>query len=111
MSTKIQEISPAAQLGIAAAVLYTCPASTRAQVRRFTAINTTGVTQTVTVHRVPTSGAPTAVNMVVPARAVAGGESLDLFEVCQGMAPGSTIQALASLAASITIQGTVLEIV
>ena len=74
-------------------------------------MNDTATDRTVTVHFVPNGGTASSSNMVISARTVKAGETLT-FSECIGLtlAPGGTLQCLASANSAITINGTFLDI-
>lgn len=99
-----------AQLTISAAVYYAAPTGTKATVNNLSFTNTTGTPATVTLHRVPSGGTPTAANMIASAYSVPGNRT---YVPPQAMGlhleAGWTLQALAGTAAAITIAGGVYE--
>lgn len=91
-------------LGVAAAALYTTPAGTLTTIGAMTLTNTTAAVVSATVHLVPAGGSPVASNAVLWQRNLAPGESRVVGEaIAQTLMAGGTIQALASVAASITL--------
>ena len=102
----------AALIAAAAATYYTAPANTRALIKKLTFTNTTAGALTVTVHLLPSGGTASATNMLVSARNIGAGETYECFEAQgQVLQAGGLIQALASAATSISIQGSVAEVV
>jgi hypothetical protein len=102
----------AAQLTTAAAVYYTAPANTKSLIKKLTFTNTTTGALTVTVYLVPNGGTPGATNILISAQPIAAGETWECFAAeGQVLQVGGTLQALASAATSITIQGAIAEVV
>ena len=92
------------QLTVAAITYYTAPASTTTTIAACTLTNTTAGAVTATIHLVPNGGTATVSNMILSARALAAGESFNVGSaIGQSLAPGGTLQALASAATSITL--------
>lgn len=89
------------QLTATAAVLYTCPVNSVAQIIRAVAYNSDTVARVVTIHRVPNGSTPLASNIIVASYAgrIPAGQSL-VFAGLAGMVlnPGDTIQVLADSA-------------
>src|SRR5688572_13397474 len=81
----------------AAVSYYATPASARAVIKSATVCNTTAGAISVTVHIVPSAGAPAAANTLISARSVAAGASDNCPElVNKVLEPSSTLQALGS---------------
>lgn len=90
-------------LGTAAAILATVPAApttTLLRGGRVRLTNTTAGAVTATVYAVPSGGSPAAGNAVISAKSIAANDYLDVDIPI--MPAGSTLQALAGAAASVT---------
>lgn len=104
MQRLVKQLTPTAQLTAAAAVYYTTPANTWAEIGAATVTNVTGTARTVTVHLVPSGGAAGATNIVVQTRTVPANAAVQLWEIIgQKLPPGSTIRALASAGAAVNL--------
>jgi len=102
----------AAQIAATATTYYTAPANTKSIVKKLTFTNSTAGALTFTVYLVPSGGTAGVSNILVSAQAIAAGECAECFQAQgQVLQAGGTIQALASAATSITIQGSVAEVV
>jgi hypothetical protein len=101
----------AALLTGSAAAYYTAGANLkRAIIKAVSFTNIDTVPQTVTVHLVPSAGTATTTNMLISARSLNAGETWQCTELeNKVLAGGGTLQALASTASKVNIQGTVLE--
>lgn len=102
---------PAAQLTTSAAAYYTTPGGgTVATINNLSLTNTTATAATVTVHRVPSGGTPTAANMIVSAYSIPAGKTYCPPQA-QGLhlSTGMTLQALSDTAAAITLVGGLYE--
>lgn len=111
--TSPKNIIPAQQLTNAAATYYTVPDKTRTVVKKLTFTNTTAGALTVTVYFVARGGTAADGNTLVKTIVVAaaGNRPVDLTEAIDHvLEQGSTIQALASAAASVTIRASGIEI-
>ncbi len=102
----------AAQLTASAATYYTTPAGARSIIKALSFTNTSAsTTYTVTVYLVPSGGSASASNVIADTKAIAPKETwicnAALNEVLEA---GGTLQALASIAAIVTMQGAVMEI-
>lgn len=98
------------QLTTAAQPIYTCPANTRAEVRKITFTNVTSGAITVTAYRVASGGSAAANNTIsIDHNIVAKDEWGCPPLVGHSLNAGGTIQALASANTSITVHITVLE--
>jgi len=101
-----------AQVAATATTYYTAPANTRSIIKKLTFTNSTAGALTVTVYLVPLGGTAGVTNILISARSVGAGETYECFEAMgQVLQAGGFIQALASSATSITIQGSVAEVV
>lgn len=60
---------------------YTCPASTKVLIDKFTGTNTTGAAATLSVNLVASGGAAGASNLVVSAKSLAAGEAYTFPEI------------------------------
>jgi len=102
----------AAQLTATAATYYTAPANTKSIIKKLTFTNTTAGALTVTVYLVPSGGTASATNTLVSAQAIGAGECWECYQAAgQVLQAAGFIQALASAATSISIQGAVAEVV
>ena len=102
----------AAQVAATATTYYTAPANTRSLIKKLTFTNTTAGALTVTVYLVPSAGTASATNTLVSARSIGAGETYVCFEAQgQVLQAGGLLQALASAATSISIQGAIAEVV
>jgi predicted phage tail protein len=114
MLVRSADIQPV-QVGTGATVLYTCPAQFRGTVRQLSVTNVNAAARTVTVYRVPSGSSPGAANTIVSALSVppsgvnGGALSLAYLVAGQVLAPGDTLQALASAGASLNLSGGVVE--
>lgn len=101
-----------AQLTASAATYYTVPANTTSILKALRFVNTDTAARTVTVYLVPSGGTAGATNILISAQAIAPGECWDCYQAnWQVLATGGTLQALADVAAKVTIQGAVAEVV
>tara|TARA_R110000782_G_scaffold55229_1_gene116485 strand:- start:77 stop:415 length:339 start_codon:yes stop_codon:yes gene_type:complete len=99
-----KRIIDGARLTTSAGIYYTTLDNTLMTVSAITLMNDTSGAVTATIHLVPFGATPTSLNKVLSARTIAPGESYNVGSVIgQTMAAGGTIQALASVAASISI--------
>lgn len=102
----------AAQVAASATAYYTAPTNTRSVIKKLTFTNTTAGALTVTVYLVPSGGTASATNTLVSARTIGAGETYECFEAQgQVLQAAGMLQALASAATSISIQGSVVEVV
>lgn len=102
-----------AQLTASAATYYgPVAANTKAIPKKLTFTNTDTSARTVTVYLVPSGGTAGTTNILISARSIGAGETYDCFEVVgQVLLTGGFIQALADVAAKVTINGAVAEVV
>lgn len=101
------------QLTASAVTYYTAPTNTRCILKKVTVTNPTSsaAARLVTVHIIPLGGSASDSNMIVSAKPVAVGQSMDLFEVENHILnPGDFIQALADSASDVTFMGSGLEV-
>jgi len=99
-----KQLTPTAQLTAAAAIYYTTPASTWAEIGAATVTNVTGTARTVTVSLVPSGGTAGLTNIVVQTRTVPANAAVQLWEIVgQKLPPGATIQALADAGAAVNL--------
>ena len=96
--------------------LYTCPAATRAQIRKLVVLNTTGTARTVTVHIARGGAANADNNQIVSAAAVpietTAPQGVELFGVeGQLLNPTDVLRAFSDGAsgAALTAMGCVVE--
>lgn len=101
----------ATQLGVAAASLYEVPPSTRAQVQAMTLTNVAAVPVTLNLYIVPPTKAADATTKVLTAKSLAAGESFKVIEaIGQWLEAGGAIWADASVAASISMTASGIEV-
>ena len=102
----------AAQVAATATTYYTAPANTRSIIKKLTFTNTTAGALTVTVYLVPSGGTASATNTLVSAQSIGAGECWECYPAAgQVLQAAGFLQALASAATSIAIQGAVAEVV
>lgn len=100
MASPVLEIYPIAQLGTAAAAVYTSPAGTWTQINKVTAQNTDASSQTVTIYMVPTGGSAGSTTITTNAQALSPGQTWNSpWEIGHVLNPGDSLQAKASAAA------------
>lgn len=101
----------AALISDSATAYYTTPASVkRAQLKSVTIANPEAEAYTVTLHLVPAAGTASDTNTVIYQKSVAAGETWQVPELeNKVLLAGGMLQALASTASKLNIQGTVLE--
>ena len=83
MSVNITVLLEGSLTANAQTTYYTCPASTKVQIDKFTGTNTTGVAATLSVNLVPSGGAAGASNLIVSAKSLAAGETYTFPEITQ----------------------------
>jgi hypothetical protein len=107
----VEQPITAALLTGSAAAYYTAPANLkRAIIKAVSFSNIDTVPQTVTVHLVPLAGTPGDANKLISARSLNAGETWICSELENKiLLGGGMLQALASTASKINIQGSVLE--
>jgi len=99
-----KQIVSGAQLTASAATYYATPTNTLTTISAMTLCNTTAEAVTATVYLVPSGGTAGADNTVLSARSLAAGESYNVSgAIGQTIPAGSTVQALAGSATSITL--------
>lgn len=108
MSTTLKVLVPPAELTAAAALLYTCPALTRAVIKKAVATNQTAAAHTVTVYLVPSGGAAGAGNAIINVKPVPPNTSpscdVELYSLENMiMQPGDTIYGFADTASTVTL--------
>ncbi len=104
MQRTVKQLTPTAQLTAAAAVYYTAPANTTAEIGAATVTNVTATARTVTVSLVPSGGSAGLTNIVVQTRTVPANAAVQLWELIgQKLPPGATIQALADAATAVNL--------
>ena len=91
-----------AQLGTSLTTLYTVPGSTTTIVKQVALCNTAAANRTVTLHLVPSAGTAASANAILFDVAV-DSKSTTFVNLSAVMATGDTIQASASVAASVSI--------
>jgi hypothetical protein len=89
----------------ASAVAYvTAAANTTVIIKAVTFTNTDVAARTITVHRVPSAGSATTGNRIISAYSLSAGQAYVAPECANlVLAPGETLQALASTAAVVNI--------
>ena len=102
MAVAFAVLQPGAVLGTSAAAVVTSAANTQSVIKRAVCSNVTAGAVTITVHRVPSSGAVSAATIIVPSRSISA-DGTDLLPELANMVlnAGDTIQALASAATSV----------
>lgn len=101
-------ISPAnlgaGTLTAAAAAYVTAAANTTVIIKNATFTNTNAAARTITVHRVPSAGAAGLGNRIISAFSLSAGQAYVAPECANlVLAPGETLQALASVAGDVNI--------
>lgn len=99
-----KEMVATQQLTAAAASYYTVPTNATAEVNSATAVNTTGVARTVTVHIIPSAGAAATTNKIVFTKGIPANGSVQLWELFGAIAPGSDVQAFADAATAVNLR-------
>jgi len=107
----VEQPITAALLTGAAAAYYTSPTNLkRAIIKAVSFTNIDTVPQTVTVHLVPAAGSATDTNKLISARSLNASETWQCTELENKiLLAGGMLQALASTAAKVNIQGSILE--
>jgi hypothetical protein len=96
----------AAQLTTSAATYYTAPASTVSTVNNLSFTNTSASPVAVTLYRVPSAGTAGAGNTILSAFSLSPGQTyVPPQAIGLQLTAGMTLQALASVATSVTIAG------
>lgn len=84
---------------------YTCPASTRVILDKFTATNNTGLAATLTVNIVPSGGAAATANIILAAKVIAAGECYTCPEIVgQVLNAGAFVSTISGTNNAITIR-------
>lgn len=97
------QLNPGVQLSASMVTLITAPDNAYTTISAATLTNSTATGRNVTLHIVPKSGAPSAVNMVVSARVIAPGESWNAMAlVGQTLPAGATVQGVCDGAAAVS---------
>jgi len=111
MTTSAKKLFSPALLTASAATYYTAPANTHTILKKLTFTNTDTVARTITVYLVPSAGSASATNTLTSAQTIAPGATYECFEG-EGhvLNPGDFLQALASTATVVNIQGSGVEI-
>lgn len=103
-------ITAALVAGTATAYYTADPNLKKAVIKKLTFKNTDTVAQTITVNLVPLSGSASDTNELAGPRSILPDETWDVVEaVNMVLHGGGMIQALASTASKVNIQGSVLE--
>lgn len=107
----VEQPITAALVAATATAYYTSPTNLkRAIIKAVSFTNTDTAPQTVTVHLVPLSGSATDTNKLIAARSLNAGETWQCMEAeNKVLLAGGMLQALASAASKVNIQGSVLE--
>jgi hypothetical protein len=93
------------QVSNAQTTQYTCAASTKIIIDKFTATNTTGAAATLSVNLVPTAGAAGSSNLILSAKSLAASECYTCPElVGQVLSAGDFISTLSGTNNAITIR-------
>lgn len=112
MAVIAKNLVPSTILGASVGTLYTVPAVTRAVIQKATATNLDTVARTITVHLVPSGGSASDTNAILKAYPVPAAFTLDLPDLgSHVLEPGSTIQALASVASMCSLRVSGVEVV
>lgn len=91
-------------------VVYTVPSGTVSTVGNLSITNTSANVASVNLYNVPTGGSPSAANQFAPAFSLSPGQPwVPPPAIGLSMGAGSTLQASASAAGSLTIMGGVYE--
>lgn len=96
-------------LGAAVAVLYTAPANTVARLSSVTFTNQTAEARAVSVHLVRAGAAAGNQNRVVAPYVIAPNEAWTCPHLNHNLNPGDTLQAMADVADSVSVYGSVIE--
>lgn len=97
---------PAIQLSTSPAVCYTTPAATTTTLANLSFTNASANPVKVTLHNVPSGGAPTVNNVLVSAFSVSGGQTyVPPQTVGLNLAAASSLQAFADAASAVVVQG------
>lgn len=95
-------LQPGVQLTGAATIVYQTPANVTAIAKRVTFTNTDTAARTVTVYRVPKSGAPGATNIIIDAYPLSAGQDYSPIALSGlVLAAGESLQALADVTAKV----------
>lgn len=104
MTISYSRLFDPAQLGGAAATIYTVPSTPSTSLLRggrVRLVNTTGAAATATLYAVPASGSASAANAILNAKSIASNDYLDIDLPL--MAAGATLQGFSGTANAITI--------
>ena len=102
----------AAQLTGSVVTYYTAPANTRSIIKKLTFTNASAGALLITAYLVPSAGAASDANILIHEQSIGAGECWECYPAQgQVLQTGGTLQANASAATSITIQGAVAEVV
>lgn len=106
MTSTPKLLAAAADLGNAAAILYTSPATGKGTwLDKATAVNHSAATRSVTFYHVPSGGAAGTTNLLVSAKSIAVNATDQLSElVGKFIAPGASLYGLADTAASVAFE-------
>ena len=112
MATTNVSLVEGSQLTTSAATYYTSPSNTTTIIKKLTVTNTSAGAVTVTIYLVASGGSAGAANTVTSAKSIAPGATYEAYE-CENhvLAPGDTLQALASSGASLTLKGSGIQVV
>lgn len=107
---RIPKSIPATQLGTSAAAVYTAGSGVTATINNLSVTNTSASPVAVTLYRVPTAGTAGAGNCIMSAFSLAAGQTyVPPQAIGLQLDPGSSLQALAATASTITLAGGVYE--
>ena len=102
----------ATQLTVPVATYYTAPANTKSIIKKLTFTNASAGALLLVVYLVPSGGTASDANILIHEQSIGSGECWECYPAAgQVLQAGGTIQANASAGASITIQGSVAEVV
>jgi 3-deoxy-D-manno-octulosonic acid (KDO) 8-phosphate synthase len=109
MTVTVKVLIPPKQAEVAVTTQYTA-VNCRAIVDKFTATNTTGATQTISVHLVQSGGAAGADNLIVDAKSIAADSSYTFPEIVGHSLESGGFIATSSSAVAMTIRASGREI-
>lgn len=111
MTVTAKTLIDAKQAAATATTEYTCPASTKTIIDKFTGTNTTATAVTLDVHLVPSGGTADATNKIISAKSIAQDATYTCPEVVgHVLDAGDFIAVTASAATSITIRASGREV-
>lgn len=84
---------------------YIAPAGTHTLIDKFTATNTDGSSQTITIYLIPSGGTSGALNTIVSAHSIASGATFDSTEIKNHVLnPGDALSVVANLVGVVVIR-------